>query len=195
MKICKRGQVNDMPWGWQSESKLNKIIYDMWWDMWERVYSDINYFGCLIYKDWKYLSHYVKWIECEPNFINLSIKLGGYSVDKDIKLGNMRYYSPSTCTLVTFTENSSDVNNRKDCYKAMHTSTSRVKSSRSRKVALMGISTSKVLLFFGINDVKKFGFTSTSVRYCLNSSRKIYKGYAWYYLNYKHNKIYRIKES
>ena len=142
-----------------------------------------------------YLSNFVNWVESQPSYSNFQSNPKGWSIDKDIIRPNNRIYCYQFCILTTVSENSIDVNKRKPNYKAMHTKSSRLKASNSRRVSVIGISlvNNQKFLCLGINSIEDYGFCLSCVRSCLNKQRKTHRGYRWYKVNYKHNKIYRIK--
>lgn len=178
---------NDMERGWvtgKCQPSWHERIYDMWRNMWKRVYSNVYYFGSLIHPSFKYLSNYVKWIESQPRFEEFCATCNKtkWSIDKDSKhLRNKNYY-PECMTLMLGGENSIECINRNG-----HLNT---------KQAVLGVpldDTNKITLAISHNDVSNYGFNQSAVSRCLAKIRKSHKGYRWYKVNYKHNKIYRIK--
>lgn len=179
---------NDMPRGWTSikyQPRWHKKVYQMWRDMWDRVYTRLYWFGSLIHPSFKYLSNYINWIESQPRFEEFcnTCDRVRWSVDKDAKyLGNKNYY-PEYMTLMTVSENTIEVINRKDNPKS--------------KQPVIGISldkTKKIILTKSTLDVINYGFIRRHVSSCLNKKRKTHKGYKWLRLSYSHNKMYRLKE-
>ena len=182
---------NDMEIGWSQgkyQPRWHHKVYDMWRDTWRRVYGHINYFGSLIHPSFKYLSNYVKWIEEQPRFNEFckTCNKTMWSIDKDLKYPNNRYYYPEYMTLTTQSENTKERINRNGS------------PNRTPKKPVIGIPLdvmNKIVFTISIKDVRKYGFDKGNVSKCLSKIYKTHKGYKWYKLSYRHNKKYRIKES
>lgn len=185
----------DVERGWKRATSWNYQIYNMWRSMWYRCYDVSNisykyYIDSIIHDDFRYLSNFIKWIETQPTFLEFKANPKGWSVDKDMKvIGNKNYY-PEFMSLVTRSENSKDVCTRNP---AWHSKDSRAKASKSSLKPIIGIhkKDSKILLFKSTKEATEKGFTDTCISNCLNRRQKSSKGYKWYYINYKHNKVYR----
>ena len=178
---------NDMEKGWvrgKTQPLWHRKVYDMWRGMWGRVYTELYYFGSLIYPSFKYLSNYVEWIESQPRFEEFTqtcdkIK---WSVDKDSKYPGNRNYYPEYMTLMTIIENIKDMINRN--------------GSPKPKQPVIGIPLDefkKIILAKSNSDVDNYGFNYRNVNDCLNKKRKTHKGYKWYRVNYKHDRYLRLK--
>ena len=182
---------NDLPRGWANskcQPLWHKKVYYMWKRMWRRVYTNIYYFGSLIYSSFKYLSNYVKWIKSQPRFeefCNTCDKIS-WSIDKDAKCpGNKNYY-PEYMTLMTKSENTQECINRNGNFNF----------NPKPKQPVIGIplyNTNKTILALSIRDVSNYGFDKGSISRCIAKIHKFHKGYKWFRVNYKHNKKYRIK--
>lgn len=176
---------SDMPRGWIG-GKYQPIwhykVYNMWINMWKRVYTEIYYFGSLIDPSFKYLSSYIEWIESQPNFYEFCATCNKtkWSVDKDSKHpGNKNYY-PEYMTLMLGSDNSIERNNR----------------NPNPKQPVLGIpldGAKKTILAISTNDVTNYGFYPGAVSNCITKKRKTHKGYKWYKVNYKHNRRLRLK--
>lgn len=200
MSMEELGIVNDMPKGWKSgkfQPSWHRKAYNMWFSMHSRVKDPTNisykyYKDSKILEDYNYLSNYVRFLESQPNFqefCNTCDKIR-WSVDKDMKCpGNKNYY-PEFMTLCTTSDNSIDACSRKPYW---HGKDARKRASQSQKkpVIGVGISNNSILLFKCINDTKDRGFTQSNVSNALKGRQKSHRGYRWYYVNYKHNKILR----
>ena len=185
MNMKELGIINNMPKGWyrgEDQPLWHQKVYHMWKHMWSRVYTELNWFGCLIHPDFKYLSNYVDWIMQEPRFeefCNTCDKVM-WSVDKDMKVPNNRNYYPECMTLTTRIENS------EECIKR--------RGNPNPNIPVIAINSSKVLLFKSTRDARNKGFTQSTVSQCVNKKHKSHKGYKWYKVNYSCNKVYRLKE-
>ena len=182
----KHGLINDMP-GWakgKNQPVWHRRIYRMWISMWERCYCEngkIDWFGCLIHPDFKYLSKFVKWIECQERFEEFkeTCEKTKWNIDKDIKqLGNKNYY-PEFISLVTVSENVRERNLRYDY------------SKNQKMVIGISIEDRTVIILKSIKDGKEKGFNPCNITNCLKGRYKHHKKYKWKYLNCKHNKKLR----
>lgn len=189
--------INDMPKGWvrgKDQPKWHLKAYTMWRHMWRRVYSNtrIDWFGCLIHPDFKYFSNFITWLESQPNFDtfkNTCHKVG-WSVDKDMKyLGNRNYY-PEFMTLCTLSENSKESIKRKG-NKHLHTSDIHAKVGKSCWKPVIAIRHYEVLLYKSMSHTP---YKGNNISRCCKGKLKTYMGYRWYFINYKHNRKYRVKD-
>lgn len=176
----------DMPRGWRKEVLWHEKVYDMWRRMWTRVYGDINYFGCLIHPKFLYLSNFIKWLENESRFEEFKTTCHEvrWCIDKDMKSpGNKNYY-PEFMSLCTSSENSKEVNKRRDLPKYLQSTKSRKRQGESRMKSILGVSIKdgSLITFDSVNDVRQKGFTPQNVVKCLKGITSHHKGYKWYYL-------------
>lgn len=186
---------NDMEYGWirgKTQPSWHHKVYNMWRDMWRRVYSEVHWFGSLIHPSFKYLSNYVKWIEEQPRFEEFCSTCDKirWSIDKDSKHICNRDYYPEYITLMTQSENSIETINRNG------NPFLKEDVIRKRMKQVIGIpldNTNKIILTVSRNDVSKYGFQPSNVSMCLNKKLKSHKGYKWFRVNYKHDKVYRVK--
>lgn len=176
---------NDMPRGWiagKYQPSWHLKVYMMWKEMWRRVYSDIHYFGSLIYPKYDTLSDYIKFIESQPSFeefCNTCDKVK-WCIDKDMKCPENRNYYPEYMILTTGSENSKERFDRR--------------GNPNPKTSVIAISDNKILLFKSTRNAQDNGFDRRNLTKCINKKLKSYKGYKWFRVNYKHNKAFRIKE-
>lgn len=88
--------------------KKNKIVwqcpyYRAWKEMLSRCYSEAlhkrrpTYIGCSVSEDWKYLSVFKAWMECQD--------WKGLQLDKDLLFEGNKVYSADTCVFVSQTVN------------------------------------------------------------------------------------------
>lgn len=183
MKTLKYGNIRDLPYDWVNETRWHRVAYDMWKDMWRRVYTHKNYFGCLIQEDYKYLSNFIRDLQLLDNFDNFKQNPRGWSIDKDIKIKGNRDYYFNSISLVTRKDNSKDVGERNlEKYGSL---------SNLKRIPVMGFNDNKVLLFRYIRESSFYGFDPSTICKCLKYSRKFYKGYKWVRINYNHNKQFR----
>jgi hypothetical protein len=87
----------------QGKSKLvwTYPYYADWRSMIRRCFGNdpsgscSSYVGCEIFKEWQYLSNFIKWVDSQPNRDWKNSQL-----DKDL-LGNGKLYSPETCVYIS----------------------------------------------------------------------------------------------
>lgn len=183
----------DMGRGWsqgKGQPKWHKVVYDKWREMWKRCYDPthdeyIRYKDVIISDEFKLLSNYVKWIESQPRFEEFcsTHKDILWSIDKDAGGG---HYFPHMMVLTTASENSKEAINR--C------GNSHLRSELIRKKTrkpVIGISNKNIILLSCVGDALNYGFKSTGVSMALKKKLPHYKRYKWFYINYKHNKVYR----
>lgn len=181
-KLLKDGY--DMPRGWRVKELWRDKVYRMWKAMRYRCYLPASdyYKDSLIYNDFKIFSNYLKFIIEQPRFEEFCSTCHEvtWCIDKDIKHPGNRNYYPEYMSLITQSENSK----------------ARIKDKGkpiSRR-PIIGINkdTGKVLLFKSKSEAGGT-FDSRTLHRCLTKKPKYksHRGYKWYYINYKHNKIYR----
>ena len=188
---------NDMNYGWakgKNQPLWHSRVYMMWKGMWRRAYTEIYWFGSLIYPSFQYLSNFVTWIESQPNFDNFCSTCDRvrWSIDKDAKCPGNRNYYPEYMSLMLGSDNSKERINRKG--NPSHNKEYVCKSSRKRMKPVLGIpldKVNKIILTTSNKDVVKYGFDPSHISKCLTKKYKSHKDYKWYRVNYKHDKIYR----
>lgn len=90
--------------GEKGKAYNSNVIYKLWSSMIERCYSEKmqknnpTYIGTKVCDEWKYYSNFENW--AKDRYID------GYYLDKDIALGDMKLYSPDTCSFVPAVINS-----------------------------------------------------------------------------------------
>lgn len=188
MTLEELGIINDMPRGWVSgknQPLWHLKVYNMWRMMWDRVKNPMNhcysnYKDVIIYDDFRFLSNYLSWVECEPRFneFKKSCNKICWTIDKDEKSLLEKRYHPDTMSLTTSLHNSKIMQSNKGC----------------KVFAIIGISLDKdsIIILHSQPSVRHLGFDPGTVNKCLKGRyHHKHKGYKWYYLNYKHNKRYR----
>lgn len=165
---------NDMSRGWvagKGQPLWHKKVYHMWRSMWRRVYSELNWFGCLIYPNFKYLSNYVKWIESQPRFEEFCSTCHNtrWNIDKD-KMDNRNYY-PAFMSLCLDWENS-----RERIFR---------KGNPMTLKAVIGIplTDNNIIIFDFISQARHKGFHTGEICQVCQGKHKSHKGYKWHYLN------------
>lgn len=186
---------NDMPYGWakgKGQPEWHERVYSNWYIMWHRCKDPNNiryehYKDCIIHDDWIFLSKYIAFYEAQPNFQEfINHPELRWAVGKGKLTEGNRTYGPDTCCLRTSSDNTKNRNMR------------RGNPTPPKPVIGISIKFKPPLLFKSTSDSKQKGFTQGNISsccrkaYCKNTN--IYKGYRWYFVSYKHNKIYRIKE-
>lgn len=171
----------------------HKKVYTMWNNMWHRCYSKLDWFGCLIHPDFKYLSNYVDWVKSQPRFEEFCSTCHEitWEIDKDIKYSGSRNYYPEFMSLVTKHENIKDMHNRnkdkfsknwiinnpmyrddlKKIYSDRMHDNNPMNNPASRKklcTPVIGISVdnSSIITFMSLLDAHKFGFNQNAVCQC-----------------------------
>ena len=182
MRVLKHGNINDIPYF--LKTPYGNKIYNLWYGLWERgginkkrkylkYYKDVT-----VCDDWIYFSNFVKWLELQSNYSefleNIDLR---WVIDKDIKQPGNRIYSPEFCILTLASTNCKDVLTRY--------------GNPKPKRPIIAISSSKILLFHYLSDAHSKGFYQGNIVSCCKGKIKSYKGYKWYYLNYKHGKRLR----
>lgn len=202
---------NDMPKGWingKSQPKWHRVAYDMWRCMWTRCYNPMNknykwYNDCEVFEDFRCLSYFIKWLEHEEFFNDFKAHPKGWNIDKDIKsFGNRKYY-PKYMSLVSKKDNTKEIFDRRgnpmtkrgNEHPRRQNPEKWDKAAKQRRRPILAISLDKryVLLFLSQKDATK-KFPNAHITDCCKKRRNHSLGFKWYYINYKHNKTYRIKE-
>lgn len=199
----------DKPRGWTGDSQphWHQVVHRMWRHMWLRCYDPthpryMHYKDSIIYDDFEIFSNYVDFIKSQPSFEEFKATCHEvrWSMDKDMKvLGNKNYF-PEFMTLCTSSENSRFRNLTYD-YTTMNTSfnnpETQAKCRQSKLKPVIGISTENkhFILLKYIRESTDYGFDFSTVRKCCSGCyHHKHKKYKWYYLNYKHNRKYRLRE-
>lgn len=188
MTMKELGIENDMPRGWKQREHWRTVAYHLWKELWKRVKdpshpSYMYYKDCKIHEKFRLFSNFIKFIESESSFEDFKNTCHNirWSIDKDMKVDNNRLYYPEYMTLCTQSENSKKMRQNN-------------LTPNSRKPIIgISIEDKKVLLFKSRNAVIDKGFNVGCIYKCLKNPSKNHKGYKWYYINYKHNRKYRIK--
>ena len=177
------GIIQDMPRGWKSKEIWRCKASNMWYKMWDRCYNPNNknyerYKDCNVYNDFKFLSKYIEWIMQEPRFEEFCNTCDSvmWCVDKDLKMKGNRDYIPKYMTLIPQSENARETF---------------LRSPRNKSV--IGICNKVILLYYRVNDVAP-RFNPSSVSKCCRKLQENHHNFEWWYLNYRHCKILRVKE-
>ena len=116
--------INDMPIGWHSENKWNKMCYRKWYDMLRRCYDDEyhklypSYINSSIELEMHWLSYFVEHIKDIDGYDEEKFLNGELTLDKDIKSnGKNKEYSIENCMLVTNEENVKQSNKTREYLK------------------------------------------------------------------------------
>jgi hypothetical protein len=195
MTLEELGIENDMDYGWvagKGQPKWHEIVWHMWYDMHSRVKDPSsknykNYKDCKIDSRFDKLSGYVNCILSQDTFTLFESTCENirWEMDKDMKVKDNRIYAPEYMTLCTHDENLKEKHNR---YKGIKLN--RPKSCKP----VIGIG-ELILLFSSRNDVRNKDFDPSAVGKCCNGKYDHkHKKYKWYFINYKHNKKYRVNK-
>ena len=169
----------------KEQPKWHEKIYRKWRSMWIRCYDPThndypNYKHVIIADEFKIFSNYVKWIESQPRFEEFCSTCDKilWSIDKDKNGG---HYFPHMMILTTQSENTKEMLGR--C------------GNPTSKHPIIGVSSHKILLFTTEIEVRSKSFDAGAVGRCCKKTwqkrKNIYKGYKWYYINYKHGRRLR----
>lgn len=77
----------------------SKLIYQIWFDMLKRCYSDRvkairnTYKDCRVCDEWLNFQNFAEWCEKQNNFEN-------FELDKDLLVRGNKFYSPETCCFI-----------------------------------------------------------------------------------------------
>ena len=199
MTLEELGIENDMPKGWvrgKSQPKWHRSLYDRWKHMWERCsnpnhkdYS--NYKDCKIDERYRKFSNYVSDIMKLENFDKLCENPSKYHIDKDRVDPNNRCYYFEHLTIMTDTENNTDVLNRYGTPFQLE-STLKKRRNNARKIIGIPLDVNKpIILLWYLSQAKPL-FDLTHIGNCCKKKEPYHKKYKWYYVNYKHGRKYRI---
>lgn len=188
MRVLKYGQINDMPYEWKKEEKWHDVLYHMWWGMWERIYTNINYFGKTIQPKYKNLSGYLEDIQKLENFDLFKENPKGWCIDKDIKGGHLEGYYFEYLSLITKSENSVECNKRTGS-KQLFTKATREKAHLNKRRPIIGINIKdgSFLIFDYVRQSEEYGFNPSHIVSCIKGVRKSHKGYKWEYYKEANN--------
>ena len=124
MGIIQEKGINDMPYGWYSENKWNKICYTKWYDMLRRCYDDKchekqpTYINASLQLEMHWLSYFVEHIKEIDGYDEEKFLNGELVLDKDIKSnGRNHEYSIENCMFVSNSENSRQANSTREYLK------------------------------------------------------------------------------
>lgn len=185
---CGLDIYQDMPRGWESEHPSHRKIKNMWRKMWDRCTNKDNksykwYSNCTIEESWRYLSNYYVWFKSLPNYQDFLVNPDlMWCIDKDLIVTNNKHYGPYTCSLITQSVNAKESLNRNGL------------ANPRKSVMAISQKDNIILLFTFMNDVVKHKFNPSSVSKCCRCIQSKHKGYKWYYVNYNHNRNYRVRE-
>lgn len=174
--------------GWiagKNQPKWHRVIFDIWSDMWDRVYSNINYFGKTIQPKYKYFSGYIEDIMKLENFDLFKENPKGWSIDKDIKGGTYVGYYFQYLSLVRKGDNTIDANSRRDYSKTNNPMHDPLVAKKFMK-PIVGISNddNSIIFFKSLKDAEDSGFKRSSICNVLKNRRKSHGGYRWFYLDW-----------
>lgn len=168
------GQINDLYIGWRVESRENMWLYQCWYDMFVRVYTNDKYANVTIEEDFYYLSKYIEYIKSLPRYeIAKEQDFKQWTIDKDIS--GMSHYGYNTICLMTQYEQNIERNER--CgYPG---------KSLSKRVQGININDDSDIIYYNsTREAEKDGFDHSCIAKCCNGKIKsgIYKGYRWQYI-------------
>lgn len=106
------GYIGDGPYK-SSVKGTDTSEYKCWSHMMERCYSkrfqknNPTYIGCTVCEEWHNFQNFAEWY-----FENHPLNDVEYQLDKDIKTGHCKVYSPETCIFATPRDNTLEMNKR-----------------------------------------------------------------------------------
>lgn len=171
--VCGIG-INDMPRGWSKASNENERLYQLWSSMLKRCYSGhenyVAYEDCVVCEEWQTLSNFVREIKNVDNYDKWLNNKGQYSLDKDIKRGRCKIYSPEHCMFVTTIMNTLERNENGQF------------SAQPKPIIAYNENTGKIIEFKTERDVEDHEeqFSRGGVRPSINNGFKTYRDYRWF---------------
>ena len=66
-------------------------------------------------------------------------------------------------------------------------------NSRTKRKPVIGIQYNSIVLLKSTLEAYNKGFDQGNISRCLKNPKSTHCGYKWRYINFKHNKIYRIR--
>ena len=184
--VCNKG-VNDMGFGWASANAQNLKIYNTWVGMIHRCYNpkwhtkNPTYIDCEVDERWLLLSNFVSGVKLLDNY-DKWVQGDGYELDKDMKAGYCKLYSPDTCSFVLKGDNVRDGLSRRDMSKTdMSNSIAFNKQRFSKPVIRTCIKTGETKHYNSITEASDEGFNNGHISSCCLGNRKQHKGYMWTY--------------
>lgn len=180
---------NDMPKGWAATSEENTRIYQVWASMIKRCYSDKSlahspsYKDCTVCDRWLVFSNFVEDVKQLEGYQEWLNNKGQYSLDKDIKLGRCKTYSPEHCCFVEKKENTRERN-----------AFGRF-STLPKSIVALNEETGEKLVFETERDVERHeqGFSRGGVKHVLNNGFKRYRNFRWFtedvYMSYSNKTL------
>lgn len=122
------------------KASSHKRIYDIWYGMINRCYSEdyhenhISYEDCTVHPDWACFQTFAQWFEREKGS-----NLPGYQLDKDILLYGNKQYGPSACAFVpNYVNNFSSlryIKNKEDLPAGVYISSRKISKSAPKYAA------------------------------------------------------------
>lgn len=204
--VCEKG-INDMPHGWIRKSEHNKMVYEKWKNMLNRVYKnekDVHYIRCSICIEWHWLSKFAEDFVKIDGYNDDAFLNGKLVLDKDIKSnGKNKEYSLNNCTLTTISENSKQAVRTRDnsylkgknnpFYGKTHNDKTRDKMSKnhanfkgsnnpkSKKIAQFDKDGRCIKIWNCIKDITDYYNWIYNTFYKYIDKNKTYKGFIWKY--------------
>ena len=183
--VCGGIAINDMPKGWTNKGGLNTRIYNCWYAMINRCYSDKHrnsnptYEDCYVCDRWLALS----------NFVEDIVKIDGYeywlnhpnervALDKDIKSNGVnKCYCLEQCMFVTIQENTRQATNTRE---GMST------DNENRSISLPVFQYDKNGVFIKkfknvIDAERELNIDHSNIVKCCRGKRKSAGGFIWKY--------------
>ena len=190
-KYIQEKGINDMPRGWITENKLNKIIYRKWSDMLRRVYDEEYHKRCPTYIDssicieWHWLSKFAEDFRLIDGYDEKELLSGKLELDKDIKSNGInKEYSLDNCTILNH------VNNFKQALKTRENNYLRGEknvnfssnSPKSKKIIQYDKQMNVIKIWNCLKDVEReLNIYATHISACCRGKQKAAGGYIWRY--------------
>ena len=129
-----------------------------------------SYKDCEVCDRWLTFSNFVEDVKQLEGYQAWLNNIGQYSLDKDIKLGRCKIYSPEHCSFVTKQENTRERNSLGQF------------SVLPKAIVAPNDDTGETLFFETGRDIERHeqGFSRGGVRNVLNNGLKRYRGYRWF---------------
>lgn len=179
--------INDMPSNWREDNRWNRIVYNKWRSMIERVYSEKyhnkkpTYMNSELCLEWHWLSKFVDDIKKIDGYDEDRFIKGELVLDKDIKSnGKNKMYCLENCVLVSPTENSIQANKTRNndyLQKGNH--------HMSKKVCQYDLSGNLIKIWDCAKQIsEELDIGYSGLRNCLQEKKKNneFQGFIWKYL-------------
>ena len=155
-------------YGGYADCKVDKRVYGLWYQMLRRCYDEEQqkrvqgrtYKECFVCERWMVLSNFAKDIKRLEGYEKWR-DMHGYCLDKDTKILGNKFYGPSECCFIPYTENIREANRRTKSYKVANEANKVVYYLEKDGVTLVFASEAEACRYLG---VKKCSVSSCRIK-------------------------------